>query len=103
MAPKLITRTAALLRVAGVSRSVYKPVFKCGSFLMRYPRLGQATTKGLEWMMKARKTRLATDIPNILKEKDEKIVDEVQKISEVKHRPGMDLGTETFVPVEQTA
>lgn len=104
MAPRLMTRTAAFMRVVGVPRKIYKPVFKFGSFLIRYPKLGQAATKGLEWMTKARKTRLATDIPNILKEQDPKAVQEIDEVSAVEERPGMDLKEGgTFEPVLQAA
>lgn len=81
MAAKLMTRSAALLRVLKAPRSVYRPVFTAGRFLMRHPRLGQLATRGLNTIIKGRKLRLAKELPSIVR----------SEVADVTKRDGMEL------------
>lgn len=95
MAAKLITRTAALMRVLKVPRVVYRSVFNAGLFLARHPKLAQLATRGLMGIIKGRKLRLAKEHPGILKtatgmepQPDDLTPEQVATPSE---RPGMSL------------
>ncbi len=79
---KLITRSAALMRVLKVPRSVYRPVFNTGRFLIKHPRLGAAATYGLNAIIAGRKIRLK-DV----------ITGKQAKSSAVADRAGMQLDT----------
>lgn len=69
MAAKLLTRSAAFMRVLKVPRGVYKPVFNAGMFLLRHPRLGKLATRGLTSIMKGRKMRMVKELPGVLRPK----------------------------------
>lgn len=69
MAAKLMTRSAALMRVLKVPRKVYGPVFTAGRFLVRHPRLGAIATRGMMSIIKGRKLRLVKELPGMLKPK----------------------------------
>lgn len=70
LAAKLVTRSAALMRVLKVPRSIYRPIFNTGRYLVRHPRLGTAATYGVKAMIARRKRRLK-DVLNT-KESDKK-------------------------------
>lgn len=80
MSAKLLTRTAALMRVLKVPRQAYMPVFRAGAFLLRHPRLAQLATRGIEGMAKGRKLRLTKELPETL-------------IANPTERDGMELDT----------
>lgn len=87
LAAKLGTRTAALMRALKVPRAVYRPIYKFGRMLVRYPKLGQAADRGIEWLLKARKLRKVTKLPEILR--DQTPTQEEKTIANVSERPGM--------------
>lgn len=52
---KVFTRSAALLRKMGLSRKVYKPVYKAGVFLAKHPNVAKVVDKGLDHIRDRRK------------------------------------------------
>ncbi|NQV12504.1 hypothetical protein HQ524_04025 [Candidatus Uhrbacteria bacterium] len=94
-AGKLLTRTAAFIRATTGSRKASKAVFKTGQFLIRNPRAGQAATKGLDWMVKARKMKMK-DLPDMLNKPEtaESAGADIIEIGNVNQRPGSELPPE---------
>lgn len=90
MGPKLITRTAAFLRSSKVSSKVYRPLFKFGRMLAKNPEMAKATSKGLDYMIKARKAKMA-ELPGTLRDRPDETVPEVDSVNQ---RPGMDIKKE---------
>ena len=94
-AGKLLTRTAAFIRATTGSRKASKAVFKTGQFLIRNPKIGQLATKGLDWMTKARKARMA-ELPASLSasEISEEENEEISRIGNANERPGAEMPPE---------
>lgn len=88
MSAKLLTRTAALMRVLKVPRNVYKPIFRSGTFLLRHPRLAALATRGLQAGIKERQARLTQELPKILQNDLP-----VEPIANPNARDGMTLDT----------
>lgn len=66
MSAKLLTRTAALMRVLKVPRTTYQPIFRSGAFLLRHPRLAQLATRGMNTVIKGRRLRLTQELPGMI-------------------------------------
>ena len=99
-APRLMTRSAALLRKLGVSRKVYGPVFKGGRFLIKHPKLAQLADKGYRNIIKQRTERKATmEIGKAISDKTATAEQEAASntVANINERPGMELpADETF-------
>jgi hypothetical protein len=93
MAAKLMTRTAAFMRVMKVPAKMYRPLFNAGRFLIRHPRLAAVATRGLMAVMKGRKIRRAVELPKYLK--SETSVPDVapEQVANPAEREGMALET----------
>ncbi|MDP3970232.1 MAG: hypothetical protein Q8P90_00890 [bacterium] len=68
LAPKLITRTAALLRYYKAPRKVSKSLFRVGTTLSRHPKLAEKASKGIVSIAKAREARKLKLLPGALKD-----------------------------------
>ncbi len=99
MSAKLITRTAALMRVLKVPAKVYRPLFGTGQFLLRHPKLAAITTRGLMGIVRGRQLRLAKELPGVFSPED-LTADERANVTE---RPGMELVTPPEYELAQTA
>lgn len=71
---RLITRSAALMRMVGMPRQAYTAVFKAGRFALKNPETAKLADKTVERVIKyhkARKGRLVRDIPSVVFSKNE--------------------------------
>ncbi|MDP3970233.1 MAG: hypothetical protein Q8P90_00895 [bacterium] len=98
LAPKLMTRTAALLRYVKAPRKVYKPVFKAGTTLARHPKLAEIASKGVRAVAKTRELRRSALTTAAKKEAKSTVISAVKErimptdpVAHVNEREGMQL------------
>lgn len=93
LAPRLLMRSAALMRALGMSRSIYSPLFRSGRTLMKYPGLAYAASRGLENIIKVRKSRrllLSKDFLRTPPSNEEDVIGDPSK------RPGARLDEDVY-------
>lgn len=94
LGPRLLTRTAALMRKLGVARKIYSPIFKSGRFLFRHPQLARAASRGVREMFDARTGADVWRLAQTLKPEDWEHTEEPMApdmVADVAKRPGMNL------------
>lgn len=90
LAPRLLTRSGAIMRVLGMPRAMYSPIFKAGRSLFQHPELASVASRGLIRTFELRKAEGVAHLLKILKS-DGKLPENDVEVGNVLDRPGMSL------------